>query len=99
MHIILVSVRVKPAQIDAFRLVASENAQKSLTEPGLIHFDVLQQSDDPTRFTLYEVYRDDAARDAHRETAHYGEWREAIKSLLAEPLEIVQYEAVHLTAK
>jgi len=37
----------------------------------------LQAADDPDRFVLYEVYRDDAGAKAHKQTPHYARWAES----------------------
>ncbi len=66
MLIIHVHVRVKPESIDAFRTATLENARHSIEEPGIARFDVLQQSDDPSRFLLIEVYRNSEAPGQHR---------------------------------
>ena len=55
-----------------------ENARNTIQEPGNLRFDVLQQADDPDRFVLYEVYRDEAGMKAHKETPHYARWAEAV---------------------
>lgn len=94
MHIVHVFIRVKPDSLEAFKAATLDNARHSLQEPGVARFDVLQQSDDPTRFVLVEVYRtpDDPAR--HKETAHYQRWREVAEPLLAEPRTRVVYANV-----
>jgi quinol monooxygenase YgiN len=46
---------------------------------------LVQQTDDPTRFVLVEVYRDEKAPVAHRETAHYTKWRDTVASMMEEP--------------
>jgi len=63
-----------------------KNARNSAKEPGVVRFDVLQDLEDPTRFVLVEVYKDskDAAA-AHKSTAHYSEWRDAVADMMAEP--------------
>ena len=85
MHVTLVHVRVKPAAIDAFIAATRANHEASIQEPGNRRFDVLQAPDDPARFILYEAYAtaDDAA--AHKATAHYLAWRDAVADLMAEP--------------
>jgi quinol monooxygenase YgiN len=85
MLIVHVFVHVKSEAVAAFRQVSCENAQCSRQEPGVAQFDVLQQQDDPTRFVLVEVYRDTAAAAAHKETAHYARWRDAVAPMMAEP--------------
>ena len=47
-------------------------------------FDVLQLEDDPLRFQLFEVYRTREATAAHKETAHYKAWLEAVTPMMAE---------------
>lgn len=84
MIILIVHLHVKPEQLDAFRQATAENARNSRQEPGIARFDFLQQSDDPTRFVLYEVYRDADAPAKHRETAHYQAWLAKVPDMLAE---------------
>ena len=85
MHVTLVHVRVKPEAIDAFIAATRANHEASIREPGNRRFDVLQAPNDPARFILYEAYAsaDDAV--AHKATAHYLAWRDAVTSMMAEP--------------
>ena len=84
MLIVHVHVRVKSECIEHFRLATIENARQSVREPGIARFDVLQQSDDPTRFVLVEVYRTADAPAQHKETAHYQKWRDTVAPMMAE---------------
>ncbi len=97
MLIVHVHVHVKPDSVEAFRQATIENAQHSVKEPGIIRFDVLQQHDDPTRFILVEVYRSVEATVAHKETAHYARWRDAVAPMMAEPRSSVKYAEVFWT--
>ena len=65
-----------------------------MQEPGVARFDVLQQEDDPTRFVLVEIYRTPEAAAAHKETAHYATWRDAVAPMMAEPRSSTRYRAV-----
>ena len=85
MVVLIVNLHVKAEHIEAFREATKENARNSAKEPGIVRFDVLQQSDDPSRFVLYEVYRDAAAPAQHRETAHYQTWFAKVPDMLVEP--------------
>jgi (4S)-4-hydroxy-5-phosphonooxypentane-2,3-dione isomerase len=91
MLIVHVHVRVKPESVEAFRAATVENASNSVKEPGIARFDVVQQRDDPTRFILVEVYRDENAPAAHKETAHYAKWRDTVASMMAEPRTSVKF--------
>jgi quinol monooxygenase YgiN len=94
MLIVHVHVHVKPEFVEAFRQETSENARNSVLEPGIARFDVIQQADDPTRFVLVEVYRSVEATVAHKETAHYAAWRDAVAGMMAEPRSSVKYSNV-----
>ena len=94
MLIVLVHVRVKADQVDAFRQATLANARSSVTEPGIARFDVIQQQDDPTRFVLVEVYRDAEAPARHKETAHYQAWRDTVADMMAEPRQGIKYTNV-----
>ena len=85
LHIVLVQVHVKPEHTDAFREATLANARESVREPGVARFDVIEEADDPTRYVLVEVYRSVAAAAAHKETAHYQRWRDAVADMMAEP--------------
>ena len=94
MVIVHVFVRVKPDQVEAFKVASLENARCSLEEPGIARFDVLQQSDDPARFVLVEVYRTSGDPARHKETAHYQQWRGAVADMMAEPRTNIKYTNV-----
>jgi len=85
MLVVLVYCHVKAEFVDIFRQACIENASSSVKETGIARFDVLQDSEDPTRFTLVEVYRTPDAPARHRETAHYQIWRDTVAEMLAEP--------------
>jgi autoinducer 2-degrading protein len=91
MLVVHVHVRVKPECVDAFKAATLANARASVQEPGIAAFDVVQQADDPTRFVLVEAYRTPAAPTAHKETAHYAAWRDAVAAMMAEPRTSVKF--------
>jgi (4S)-4-hydroxy-5-phosphonooxypentane-2,3-dione isomerase len=94
MLIVHVHVRVKPESVEAFKTATLANARASLKEPGVVRFDVVQEQEDPAWFVLVEVYRDAAAAAAHKETAHYPIWRDAVASMMAEPRRSVKFNNV-----
>ena len=91
MQIVLVHAHVKPEFVEAFKQATIENASNSVQEAGIARFDVIQQTDDPTRFILVEVYKTAEAPAAHKETAHYARWRDAVAEMMAEPRQGIKY--------
>ena len=94
MLVVHVHVHVKPEHVEAFRRATLDNARHSVQEPGIARFDVVQQADDPTRFVLVEAYRSIEATVAHKATAHYARWRDAVAEMMAEPRTAVKFENV-----
>jgi autoinducer 2-degrading protein len=85
MLVAIINVHVKSEHIEGFKTASLDNAKNSIKEPGVIRFDVYQQSDDPSQFTLVEIYKSDDDPARHRETAHYARWRDAVVEMMAEP--------------
>jgi quinol monooxygenase YgiN len=91
MQIVHVHVNVKPEFVEAFKQATVENASNSVKEAGIARFDVIQQTDDPTKFILVEVYKTAEAPVAHKETAHYARWRDTVVEMMAEPRQGIKY--------
>ena len=85
MFIVHVDVHVKPDCIEAFKVATLANASASVREEGIARFDVIQLADDPSRFTLVEVYRSDEAPGRHKQTDHYATWAGTVAAMMAEP--------------
>src|ERR1051325_11020783 len=75
MRALFVTVRMKPEYRDQILKGALEDGRGSREdEPGCLRFDVIQDDNDPDTVYFYEVYRDDAALEAHRAAPHYSAW-------------------------
>lgn len=76
MYIFQVHHFIKPESIEAYKLATLENAQKTRLEPGVLRFEFFQDAVNPAHFSLFEVYADMAARDAHLQTGHFLKWKD-----------------------
>lgn len=95
MYVLVVYLEVKAQNIEAFKVEAAINARASNAEPGCLRFDFLQQADQPTRFMLYEVYRDESAfKEEHLKTEHYKRWLERGVPLLVGDRVRVVYQKI-----
>jgi (4S)-4-hydroxy-5-phosphonooxypentane-2,3-dione isomerase len=91
---VFVYVHVLPEAVESFRTASLANAAASIHEPGVVRFDLIQETGDPTRFVLIEVYRDADGAAAHKQTAHYQTWRDTVASMMAEPRSSKSYATV-----
>jgi quinol monooxygenase YgiN len=83
--IVHVDVAVLPESVDAFLAATQANASASREEAGVVRFDVISDRADPAHVVLVEIYRDEAAAAAHKETAHYQSWRDTVAPMMARP--------------
>jgi autoinducer 2-degrading protein len=85
MYIVIVPIQVKKGFKEQFVEEIIADAKGSITnEPGCLRFDVVQDTDDANRIWLYEVYRDEAAFEAHTQTPHYIRWRDTTEDWIEE---------------
>lgn len=68
---IIATLVAKPGKADALRALLDELVAASRAEPGNLRYDLWQDSEEPNRFVVDELYRDDAAVAAHRASSHY----------------------------
>jgi quinol monooxygenase YgiN len=94
MQIVLVHVSVKSQFVEAFKQASIENASHSIKEAGVARFDVIQQTEDPTKFILVEVYKTAEAPAAHKETSHYARWRDTVAEMMSEPRQGIKYNNI-----
>ncbi len=87
----IIQVHVKPECVDAFRAATMVNAKASRLEPGILRFELLQQTDASDRFVLVEEYRNPEAQLSHRETPHYAVWRDTVAPMMASPRSPLKY--------
>jgi quinol monooxygenase YgiN len=80
---VVVTLQAHPGQGDAVAPLVSALAARSREEPGCLRWEWFRAQEDPDRFLLCEVFRDEAAFAAHKDTVHVACWKEASAPLLA----------------
>ena len=79
---IWVKVRVKPERRgDFLKAIEVDALGSEQDESGCARFNVLQDAQDQNTYYFYEVYKDEAALEAHRAARHYAVWRAAADTL------------------
>ena len=86
MYIVNIAIEIKEGFKDQFIEGIKENASHAQNdEPGCLRFNVIQDANNENRIWVYEVYKDEAAFQAHTQSPHYlqfrsmsDEWRQDI---------------------
>ncbi len=96
MFAIFVTINVKEEHLEEFTQASFGDAQGACRdEPGCFRFDINQDAEVPTRFYLYEVYRDEGeAFQAHLEAPHFKEWISIVKPMFDGDLQKVTMKTV-----
>jgi (4S)-4-hydroxy-5-phosphonooxypentane-2,3-dione isomerase len=80
MYVIIAPIQIKTGYKEQFIEAVVEDARSSVShEPGCLRFDVIQDANDADRIWLYEVYKDEAAFQAHLQSPHLLKFRDSTK--------------------
>ncbi len=90
-------VVVRPKEGQAEVLVAAFNAlavEVMSNEAGARAYYLVRSRADPGSYRVVELYEDDSAYEAHKQTPHYTARIDHILSLLAEPPQVEHFDTV-----
>jgi len=88
MYVIIAPIQIKAGFKEQFIAAVTEDARSSVAnEPGCLRFDVIQDANDANRIWLYEVYKDEAAFQAHLQSPHLGKFRDTTQDWRTEGLQ------------
>ncbi len=92
MVVLAVTWIAKAGQEAEVTSIFSKLTEASRQEPGCVAFQVHRHKTEPRRFFIYEQYKDDAALEAHRATAHFLQYARKELPRVADRVEGVVYE-------
>ena len=76
---------VKPGHEHRVRQMVIELTEAVRAEPGNVVFDPCTREDNPRAYIVYEVYRDEAAFDAHITAPHGRTFNDELADYIEEP--------------
>ena len=85
----LSKIVVDSAQLENYKAALKEEVEASVRlEPGVLTLYAVSEKDNPTHFTILEIYTDTAAYKAHIQTAHFLKYKRGTKVMVTS-LELV----------
>lgn len=85
MYVIIAPIKIKEGFKEQFIEAMLDDAKGSVAnEPGCLRFDVIQDGEDENKIWLYEVYVDEAAFEAHKQTPHFVKWQSTVEDWVGE---------------
>lgn len=76
MIVLRVDMVVKPGTESQCLEIIRKLQEYTRQEPGAVHYAGHQSREDPRHFFMYEVYKDEAALQAHRNAPHFKQYVE-----------------------
>lgn len=81
---------IDPDQLEEYTAILKEQAEEAIrVEPGVLTLYAVQEKDNPTHFTILEIYADSAAYKAHLQTPHFIKYKTSTKTMV-KSLELVE---------
>ncbi len=82
MFSIFATINIQSEHVEEFMQASFGDAEGACRdEPGCFRFDIGRDAEVSNRFHLFEVYRDEAAFQAHLESPHFIRWRDKCKPM------------------
>jgi (4S)-4-hydroxy-5-phosphonooxypentane-2,3-dione isomerase len=83
-YINAVDLVIVPSEMPKFLEAIKENGANAVKEPGCREFNITVLGSNPNHVFLYEVYDNEAALEAHRQTPHFKKYQAATQGMVAD---------------
>jgi quinol monooxygenase YgiN len=82
-HIQIAEIVVDPAQLDNYKFAVAEQIEAAIRlEPGVLVLYSVSSKDDPSRITVFEIYRDRDAYLAHLQAPHFLKYKATVEKMV-----------------
>ena len=79
----LAKLVIDPAQLENYKAALKEGIETAVRkEPGVLTLYAVAEKDNPTHFTILEIYADTAAYKAHIQTPHFIKYKTGTKDMV-----------------
>jgi quinol monooxygenase YgiN len=97
-YVQLAEIEIDPAQLDAYYAAVKEHVEAAVrVESGVLALYAVAHKNNPSRITVFEIYRDAGAYKAHLEAPHFKKYKatteKMVKSLKLMPMTPVVLDA------
>ena len=79
----IAKITVDPAQLDKYQAALKEQMTTAMAvEPGVLSYYAVSDKKDATHSTIFEIYADSTAYQAHIQTPHFKKYKETVKDMV-----------------
>ena len=95
----IAKLQIDAAQLENYKAALKEHAETAMrVEPGVITLYAVADKNSPTRITVFEIYANAEAYQAHLQTAHFKKYKSTTKDMV-KSLELVDIDPIALESK
>ena len=91
---VVARVKARPGKANELQSVLSSLIEPTCKEPGCLKYELLQNNEDPTDFTLAEEWKNNTALESHFATKHFKDALTKLPNLVAVEPDIRRYHTV-----
>lgn len=79
----IAKITVDPAQLDQYQAALKEQMTTAIAvEPGVLSYYAVSDKKDASHITIFEIYADSTAYQAHIQTPHFKKYKETVKDMV-----------------
>lgn len=95
----MAKLEIDSAQLNQYKAMLKEGIETAVrVEPGVLTLYAVYDKSHPTHVTVFEVYADEAAYEAHLKTDHFKKYKTGTQGMV-KSLELVEVSPISLAAK
>jgi quinol monooxygenase YgiN len=95
----IAKIKVDPAQLDKYNAALKEQMTTAISvEPGVLSYYAVSDKKEPSHITIFEIYADPDAYNAHIQTPHFKKYKEAVKDMV-KSLELEDVDVIGVAKK
>ena len=95
----IAKLQIDPAQLENYKAALKEHAEVAVrVEPGVITLYAVAEKNNPAHITVFEIYANAEAYQAHLQTAHFKKYKSTTNDMV-KSLELIDVEPIALESK
>src|SRR3954468_17667118 len=95
----IAELEIDTAQLEGYKAAVKEEMETSVrVEPGVLAIYAVAEKDNPSRLRFFEMYADEAAYNAHRESAHFKKYANTTRDMITSR-RLIETVPVQMSAK
>lgn len=95
----IAKLKIEPSKLDEYKALLKEVGETSVKkEPGVLTLYSASEKENPANITVFEIYADDAAYQAHIQTPHFKKYKAGTKDMVTS-LELSEMVPIVLASK